>query len=133
MVSSPDGLSAIKPFPRIARQSAGLRRLTVPEIRAGMNNVRRVEMKRTDLPTGMLVLAALLATAGCSRFGISAKVEDMSNDRYNISMSQSANDPVGEIEKAARETCPKGYKVLRKGASAESLYGSWLVQCLNPG
>ena len=100
-------------------------------------------MRKTVLPKWGLVFAVALALAGCSRFGIGARVEDMGGDKYKISMSRSSDDPVAAIEAAARETCPKGYKVLRKGASAESLYGSvllgndlatsWTVQCLNPG
>ena len=100
-------------------------------------------MRRTVLAKRVLATVALIALAGCSRFGIGAKVEDLGSDKYKISMSQSSDDPVAAIEAAARETCPKGYKVLRKGASAESLYGSvllgndlatsWTVQCLNPG
>lgn len=100
-------------------------------------------MRKSGLAKWGLVLTAMLTFTGCSRLGIGAKVEDLGSNRYKISMSQSSDDPVAAIEAAARETCPKGYKVLRRGASAESFYGSvllgsdlatsWLVQCLNPG
>lgn len=86
-------------------------------------------------------MLAVMALGGCNALGIGTRVTDLGNGRYRI-VSSNADDVAKENAEAARDTCPHGYTLVDKGASAESLYGSvirgselgtyWVIKCVEP-